>query len=699
MSTAVTPEFQRKTILKVSWRLLPLIVLAYLVAYIDRTNVSFAALTMNKDVGLSAYLYGWGAGIFFFGYALFEVPSNIVLQRTSARLWIARIMITWGIISGLMATVTGPVSFLVLRFLLGVAEARFFPGIIFYLTYWFPSVYRARAISILYVAIPVSNAVASVISGAILEMDGVLGLAGWQWIFIIEAIPAVLLAFVVLRLMTERPAVAEWLTAEERDWLEAELQAERTKVESAGHISLLQSFTDLRVVALAMIYFTGVTASYGIVFFLPQIIKGLGLSNMATGLVTAIPYTIGTIGLLVWGYSSDRLNERRWHLIISTTVAAVGIVCRRLVEPLLLGGRRHLDRHGRHLWFATLVLADALAVPHRGGGRVRHGVHQFDRQPRRLCRTLHRGLDQGQHEELRDGSVFPGGVRAVVRRDLFFCHARDRHPESARAARGEATRRKVKQALIWTVAMIASSTAIGEEASPLLFGTATPGGGFAVYGQAVVETLAETDPELSIELRATKGSAENIPLLEAGKLDLAVVEGTIAHEALAGSDARLRISPSLRRCTRALECSWSVRIRPTGSIHDLRGQRVVFGAEGSGLVVLARYVLDGLGLSLQKDFDAVLLKSAKDGPPMVLSGDAAALWGGGIGWPGFEAVARGPRGRAFHRAGARRHRARPGEASVSESHDRRRRLLSRARPRYRHRRLMEPDSRAAWASR
>jgi ACS family tartrate transporter-like MFS transporter len=326
MSTAVTPEFQRKTILKVSWRLLPLIVFAYLVAYIDRTNISFAALTMNKDLGFSAYLYGWGAGIFFIGYALFEVPSNIVLQRTSARLWIARIMITWGIISGLMATVSGPVSFLVLRFLLGVAEAGFFPGIIFYLTYWFPSAFRARAISILYVAIPVSNAVASVLSGAILEMDGVLGLAGWQWIFILEAIPAVLLAFVVLRVMTERPAVAPWLTAEERDWLEAELQAERTKVESAGHISLLQSFTDLRVVALAMIYFTGVTASYGIVFFMPQIIKGLGLSNMATGLVTAIPYTIGTIGLLVWGYSSDRRNERRWHLIVSTTVAAIGIV-------------------------------------------------------------------------------------------------------------------------------------------------------------------------------------------------------------------------------------------------------------------------------------------------------------------------------------------------------------------------------------
>jgi len=326
MQTGFTLEQQQRTLRKVSWRLLPLIVMSYLVAYIDRTNISFAALTMNKDLGLSAYLYGLGAGIFFFGYAIFEVPSNIVLQRTSARLWIARIMITWGIISGLMATVQGPTSFLVLRFLLGVAEAGFFPGIIFYLTLWFPATYRARAISILYIAVPISNAVASVVSGAILGMDGIWGLAGWQWIFIIEAIPAVVLAFGVLVWMTERPTVAKWLTPEERNWLDAELTQERRKIESAGHVSLLQSFTDLRVVALSLIYFTGVTASYGIVFFMPQIIKGLGLTNMMTGLVTAIPYTIGTIGLIAWGYSSDRHNERRWHLIVATTLAAIGIL-------------------------------------------------------------------------------------------------------------------------------------------------------------------------------------------------------------------------------------------------------------------------------------------------------------------------------------------------------------------------------------
>jgi ACS family tartrate transporter-like MFS transporter len=321
-----SPAFQRRTILKVSRRLLPLIVVAYLVAYIDRTNVAFAALTMNQDVGLSPYIYGLGAGIFFLGYALFEVPSNMVLERVGARRWIARIMITWGIISGMMALTVGPASFLTLRSLLGVAEAGFFPGIIFYLSCWFPAAYRARVISTLFIAVPVSNAVASVLSGAILEMNGVLGLHGWQWVFILEAIPAVLLAFVVLKYMTDRPGEATWLSPDEREWLEKELHAERVRVESAGRLGLLQVLTDRRVLALSMIYLFSVTAGYGIVFFLPQILKSLGHSNFVTGVLTAIPYAIGVAGLLLWGHSSDRRGERRWHLIVALAVAAVGLV-------------------------------------------------------------------------------------------------------------------------------------------------------------------------------------------------------------------------------------------------------------------------------------------------------------------------------------------------------------------------------------
>jgi len=319
-------SIEQRTIRKISWRLLPLIVIIYFVDYIDRTNVGFAALTMNKALGLTSYVFGWGAGIFFLGYFLFEVPSNVILEKTGARIWIARIMITWGIISGAMAFATGPASFLTLRFLLGVAEAGFFPGMILYFTFWFPKAYRARVISALFIAVPGSNALAAIISGAILDMDGVLGLAGWQWMFIIEAVPAVLLAFAVLALMTDRPALATWLAPDEKEWLETQLADERRRIESAEHLSLGRALMDTRVLALSAIYFTIVTATYGITFFLPQIVKGIGLSNMQTGLVTAIPYTIGTIGMLLWGASSDRHDERRWHFCLAAVLAAAGLV-------------------------------------------------------------------------------------------------------------------------------------------------------------------------------------------------------------------------------------------------------------------------------------------------------------------------------------------------------------------------------------
>jgi ACS family tartrate transporter-like MFS transporter len=316
---------ERRTIAKVSWRLLPLVAVAYCIAYIDRSNISVAALTMNKDLGFSAYIYGWGAGIFFFSYFLFEIPSNLILERVGARIWIARIMITWGIISGLTAFVTGTTSFLVIRFLLGAAEAGFFPGMILYFTYWFPSHYRGRVISTLFIAQPVANAVASIASAAILEMDGVLGLKGWQWIFIIEALPAVLLAFVVLTVMTDKPALAGWLTSDEKNWLQGRIDEECRRIESVGRLPLLRALGDPRVLALSMIYLMSVTANYGIVFFMPQIIKGIGLTNMMTGLVSSVPYIIGIIGLLAWGWSSDRSNERRWHLITASTFGALGL--------------------------------------------------------------------------------------------------------------------------------------------------------------------------------------------------------------------------------------------------------------------------------------------------------------------------------------------------------------------------------------
>ena len=332
-TVTAAPEIERRTVSKVSWRLLPLIVVIYFVAYMDRTNVGFASFGLNREFGFSATLYGWGAGIFFLGYFFFEVPSNVLLERTGARIWIARIMITWGLIAGGMAFIAGPVSFLVMRFLLGVAEAGFFPGMILYFTYWFPRKYRARVVAALFLAVPGSNALTAVISGALLQLDGVLGFHGWQWLFMVEAVPAIILAFVVLALMTDRPAKATWLAEDERRWLEETLEAERrSTVKAHGHFTLRQALTDTRVLTLAGIYFTIVTATYGITFFLPPILKSLKLTDWETGLATAVPYVVGTIGMVSWSWSSDRRNERRWHFVIAAIVAAIGLIA---AGPLL----------------------------------------------------------------------------------------------------------------------------------------------------------------------------------------------------------------------------------------------------------------------------------------------------------------------------------------------------------------------------
>jgi ACS family tartrate transporter-like MFS transporter len=325
----VTDErtIEQRTMVKVAWRIVPLIVLIYFVAYIDRTNVGFAAISMNKDLGFSAYAYGWGAGIFFIGYFFFEVPSNIILHRVGARVWIARIMITWGIASGVMMFVTGIKSFLVLRFLLGVAEAGFFPGVLLYFTYWFPAAYRARVVSALFLAVPGSNAVAAAVSGAILQLDGVWGLAGWKWMFFLESVPALLLAPVVLLVLTDKPAVATWLGRDEREWLEERLLKERNALERVHKpLTLSQALTDKRVLGLASIYLANVSATYGITFFLPLIVKSHGLSNVTTGLVAAAPYTVGAAGMMLWAYSSDRTGERRWHLIVASLLGAIGLL-------------------------------------------------------------------------------------------------------------------------------------------------------------------------------------------------------------------------------------------------------------------------------------------------------------------------------------------------------------------------------------
>jgi MFS transporter, ACS family, tartrate transporter len=326
----VSQASETALIKKIAWRILPLILVAYCIAYLDRANIAVAALTMNKDLGFSAFTYGLGAGIFFLGYFIFEVPSNLILERVGARRWIARIMFTWGILSAACALVTGPTSFIVVRFLLGVAEAGFFPGVMLYFTYWFPARFRGRITAMLFLAGPTANALSNVAGGALLEMNGVLGLRGWQWVFISEAAPAVILSFVVLRKMIDRPSDANWLEPDERQWLEKELDDERAAVEAQGRLTLGKALMDSRVVALSTIYFLSVTAGYGTTFFLPQIVKGLGLSNFMTGLASATPYLIGMIALLLWGWSSDRRGERRWHLIAASVIAAIGFSAARV---------------------------------------------------------------------------------------------------------------------------------------------------------------------------------------------------------------------------------------------------------------------------------------------------------------------------------------------------------------------------------
>jgi MFS transporter, ACS family, tartrate transporter len=325
---------ETRTIAKVSKRLVPFLIVCYFVAYLDRVNVGFAALTMNQDLGLSQTAFGFGAGIFFIAYFIFEVPSNLLLERFGARKWIARIMLSWGILSGTMAFIPAIAratglgnenSFYLLRVLLGAAEAGFFPGIIFYLTLWFPAEYRARIVGYFMAAIPLSTVIGAPISGVLLYLHGGLGLAGWQWLFIIEAVPAIILAFVVFFYLTDRPADATWLAPDERAWLSQRLELEQRQRRAVQDYSVVQALVNPRVLGLSMVYFGAVATNYGLSFFLPQIVKAFGLNTFLTTVVSATPYLVGLIGMVWWGRRSDRLVERRFHTAFPLLVAAAGI--------------------------------------------------------------------------------------------------------------------------------------------------------------------------------------------------------------------------------------------------------------------------------------------------------------------------------------------------------------------------------------
>jgi len=327
---------ERETMRRVARRLLPLLMLCYFVAYLDRVNVGFAALTMNRTLGFNPAVYGFGSGVFFLGFFVFEVPSNVLLARIGARVWIARIMVTWGVISALTACIAGPLSFWGVRFALGLAEAGFFPGIILYLTWWFPSRHRSRIVAMFMAAIPLANATSSLASGPLLGLDGRLGLAGWQWLFLLEALPAVLLGVVVHVWLTDRPDDAAWLPPEQRQWLVGRLAAERRQRESIRRYSLPAALTNRRVLLLSLAYFGSTFSGYGLTLFQPQIVHRLVGGLGRTGLVNSIPYLFAAAAMVLWGQHSDRTGERPRHAAAAWLLAAAGLIATGLAaDPVL----------------------------------------------------------------------------------------------------------------------------------------------------------------------------------------------------------------------------------------------------------------------------------------------------------------------------------------------------------------------------
>ncbi|MDQ2821024.1 MAG: MFS transporter [Pseudomonadota bacterium] len=318
-------DLEKRTMRKITWRIVPFIMLLYFIAYIDRVNIGFAALSMKSDLGFSASVLGFGAGIFFWGYFIFEVPSNIILHKVGARIWIARVMVTWGIISGCMVFVSSPTSFYIMRFLLGAAEAGFFPGIILYISYWFPAGRRAGVTAFFMAAAPISTALGSPLSAALLEMHGVMGLAGWQWMFVLEAIPALILGVVVFFYMTDRPEQARWLKVDERTWLVNRMNAEAAAKGTSENHSILKALANPQVLALSLIYFGTSAGLYTLGIWAPQIIKQLGVSTMTVGYLNAIPPIVSVVAMILWSRHSDRTGERTWHVILACLTASAGL--------------------------------------------------------------------------------------------------------------------------------------------------------------------------------------------------------------------------------------------------------------------------------------------------------------------------------------------------------------------------------------
>ena len=327
-SIPLPPPIDRAVVLsRVTRRLIPFAFICYVVAYIDRVNIGFAARELQHDLSLSATEYGVGAGLFFLGYCLFEIPSNLLLERVGARLWIARIMIVWGLVSMATMFVTGVTSFYVARVVLGIAEAGFFPGMVLYLTYWIPAAERARTGALFMMAAPIAIIVGAPVSEGILSLDQRAGLAGWQWLFVLEGAPAVVLGILALWILTDRPEQAGWLAPREREWLGATMAAERAARAEHGHGSVFAAFTSPKVWLLSTVYFLNTLVTYGVFLWLPKILRDLsGQSGWRLTVITSIPFVCALVGMILIGRHSDRTRERKGHVAACALTAATGLI-------------------------------------------------------------------------------------------------------------------------------------------------------------------------------------------------------------------------------------------------------------------------------------------------------------------------------------------------------------------------------------
>ena len=393
---------------KITWRLIPYLFLLYILAYLDRSNVGFAAVEFQRDLHLTATIFGYGAGIYFLGQLMFDLPSNLLLQKVGPRLWIARIMITWGIVATCMIFVTGAKSFYAMRLALGVSEAGFFPGIILYLTYWFPSQERAKAVARFMTATSIAGVVGAELSRILLKLEGKFNLHGWQWLFLMEGVPTVLFGVSVLFLLRDHPDDAPWLTDAEKKWLDTELERDRNEGGAADKHNLGDAFRTPMVWVLAIIFLFNQVGIYSITYFMPTIFAGFLHASALNDAVKvsrygALPYLAAAILTVIIGWSSDRTGERRFHIAACLLIGAAGFrVGRVRAQPHCVDHGLRARRH-RLLQHDGPVLGAAHACARRAGRGRRRGHHYHDRLARRLCRPRAHRQTQGHHPQLHGG--------------------------------------------------------------------------------------------------------------------------------------------------------------------------------------------------------------------------------------------------------------------------------------------------------